>query len=392
MSDIDLHNPIPDVHALFTYYNKKYFFNKLDSVSVRWSTRMTLCAGQCHYKQSKHDRRLRECEIALSEPLLKYRSSFDVIDTLLHEMIHAYLFMTRGITDENAHGPEFQKLMHKINKEEGTHISIYHTFFQEVDYYRVHWWQCNKCKKIVKRSMNRKPGPYDVWWDEHKNECGGEFIKIREPPKKKRKVEQLPTGVKPITQYFKKQNEEKKIPKEEKRLIEQLTDWKLPEKNNIKSEPPKKKDVPQKLGDYEHPIFGRIPLSFKPLIFPEVEKKEPETTSNELLDAFLPSSQRSQFSQRSQISRGSQKSQEFIRKPQSVEKNNPQSIIQKPKTLSDSKPKARLASQLQSECKVNKDTQVKPPKTQCPFCQRYISKTDLQQHLNECDIEVIEID
>lgn len=31
----------PDIHQLFSYFNKKYFDNKLDSVEVKWSSRMT---------------------------------------------------------------------------------------------------------------------------------------------------------------------------------------------------------------------------------------------------------------------------------------------------------------------------------------------------------------
>jgi hypothetical protein len=26
--------------------------------------------------------------------------------------------------------------------------------------------------------MNRKPGPYDYWFNKHKTECGGQFNKI----------------------------------------------------------------------------------------------------------------------------------------------------------------------------------------------------------------------
>ena len=29
--------------------------------------------------------------------------------------------------------------------------------------------------------MNRAPGPYDRWWKEHENSCGGTFAKIKEP-------------------------------------------------------------------------------------------------------------------------------------------------------------------------------------------------------------------
>jgi hypothetical protein len=42
--------------------------------------------------------------IRLSEPLLKYRPRIDLVQTLLHEMIHAYLYLTRNFKDRGEHG------------------------------------------------------------------------------------------------------------------------------------------------------------------------------------------------------------------------------------------------------------------------------------------------
>ena len=54
--------------------------------------------------------------------------------------------------------------------------------------YKQHWWKCNgPCQKrppfygMVKRSMNRAPGPYDRWFAEHQANCGGTYTKVREP-------------------------------------------------------------------------------------------------------------------------------------------------------------------------------------------------------------------
>ena len=38
------------------------------------------------------------------------------METLLHEMIHAYLFVTDGNDDHDGHGPAFHTHMHRINK------------------------------------------------------------------------------------------------------------------------------------------------------------------------------------------------------------------------------------------------------------------------------------
>jgi len=70
-------------------------------------------------------------------------------------------------------------------------MKVYHTFHNEVDFYKTHWWKCNgPCQKrhpyygIVKRSMNRAPGPSDFWYNDHQRSCGGTFSKIKEPEKK----------------------------------------------------------------------------------------------------------------------------------------------------------------------------------------------------------------
>jgi hypothetical protein len=102
-------------------------------------------------------------------------------------MIHAYLFMTKNNKDSSDHGSIFQSWMNKINQEENTKITIFHTFHDEVDYYRVHWWECEKCLLVIKRAMNRAPSRHDNWWAEHVMKCGGNFKKTKEPEKKEKK-------------------------------------------------------------------------------------------------------------------------------------------------------------------------------------------------------------
>lgn len=75
---------------------------------------MTSCAGICSYQG-----RGGMCSITLSEPLLKLRPRKDLVETLLHEMIHAYLFVTDNNRDRDGHGPEFHKHMYRINSEAG---------------------------------------------------------------------------------------------------------------------------------------------------------------------------------------------------------------------------------------------------------------------------------
>ncbi|XP_038159623.1 DNA-dependent metalloprotease SPRTN [Cyprinodon tularosa] len=186
-------DPNPDVRAMFLEFNHMFFWGKLSGVEVKWSPRMTLCAGVCSYEG-----RGGLCSIRLSEPLLKLRPRKDLVETLLHEMIHALLFVTQNNRDRDGHGPEFCKHMNRINKASGTNITIYHSFHDEVDVYRQHWWRCNgPCQTrkpyfgYVKRAMNRAPSSLDPWWGDHQRTCGGTYTKIKEPEgyRKKNKKE-----------------------------------------------------------------------------------------------------------------------------------------------------------------------------------------------------------
>lgn len=108
-------------------------------------------------------------------------------------MIHAYLFVLNIREGNGGHGPNFKRIMEGINRQAGTNISVYHTFHDEVRVYEKHWWRCNgPCQNrkpfygYVKRCVNRAPGRNDFWFAQHQRDCGGTFIKIKEPtPKKK---------------------------------------------------------------------------------------------------------------------------------------------------------------------------------------------------------------
>lgn len=183
----ELLNPSVGVVELFRKYNHQYFWSKLQGVFVEFSNRMTSCAGTCTFRG-----KLGGCRIALSEPLLKFRPRSDLLSTLLHEMIHAYLFLTEGIAARDGfdgHGPKFLSHASRINMGERGRVNItpYHSFIDEVNLYRVHHWKCTKCRLLIKRAMNRAPAPRDRWWPRHKMQCGGDFIKIKEPPKKEKK-------------------------------------------------------------------------------------------------------------------------------------------------------------------------------------------------------------
>jgi hypothetical protein len=217
-----VHNgePFVDVHELFAHYNVLYFGKLLlPRVEVLWSPRLTLlahpcstpntadvecsCAGICELSKDASTGKFTRIRLKLSTPLLQYRLRSDTINTLLHEAIHAYFFITtswkhaRG-DDGTGHGVGFQLLADAINNHGNYNVTIYHTFHDEVESYRTHVWQCHgPCRNqppffgLVKRSMNRAPGKSDTWWARHESECGGTYTKIQEPALTKKQLDAM---------------------------------------------------------------------------------------------------------------------------------------------------------------------------------------------------------
>lgn len=134
----DLIDPCPDIHSMFIEFDRLYFWSRLGSCRLEWSKRMTICAGLFYLREGG--------VIRLSEPLLKFRPRRDLVQTLLHEMIHAYLYLTRNNKDRESHGDEFKAHMNRINKLACTNITVYHSFHDEVDFQRRHIWRCNGVK------------------------------------------------------------------------------------------------------------------------------------------------------------------------------------------------------------------------------------------------------
>ncbi|KAF2746486.1 hypothetical protein M011DRAFT_487258 [Sporormia fimetaria CBS 119925] len=196
--------PFVDVHELFRHYDVLYFRSLLTQrVEVLWSARLTLCAGICELSKDPETGKFTRIRLKLSGPLLQYRPRSDTVNTLLHEAIHAYLFVTtswrhsRG-DDGTGHGVGFQLLADAINRHGNYEVTVYHAFHDEVDSYRTHVWQCDgPCREqppffgLVKRSMNRAPGKSDSWWEKHQAECGGTYTKIQEPELTKKQRDAL---------------------------------------------------------------------------------------------------------------------------------------------------------------------------------------------------------
>jgi SprT-like family len=168
-----------DIHAMFEAFNAQFFDNSLNGVYVEYSKKMTRCAGTCTFLGPHGG-----CRIGLSEPLLSLRPPEDTISTLLHEAIHASLFLKFGVERDSpdGHGPKFLAEAERISDLAGVPITVYHTFTAEVEAHLRHWWTCARCSRTIKRAMNRAPAPTDIWWPEHARACGGQFKKTHEPP------------------------------------------------------------------------------------------------------------------------------------------------------------------------------------------------------------------
>ncbi|XP_054163863.1 DNA-dependent metalloprotease dvc-1-like [Oppia nitens] len=193
--ELELSDPSPNIWHLMRDYDRMFFGSVLAKhcIELSWSSRMTRTAGLCAWSPTTN-----YCSIRLSLPLLQLRSRKDLVETLIHEMIHALLFVTREDDNHESHGQKFHENMYRINHMSGANITVYHSFHDEVNHFLTHVWRCNgKCRDkspyfgYVRRSMNRIPGPSDYWFKYHQQSCGGEFIKISEPPKNKKLKENL---------------------------------------------------------------------------------------------------------------------------------------------------------------------------------------------------------
>uniref|UniRef100_A0A8C5QQZ7 SprT-like domain-containing protein n=1 Tax=Leptobrachium leishanense TaxID=445787 RepID=A0A8C5QQZ7_9ANUR len=158
----------PDIQFLFKKFNSLFFAGQLEDVKVSWSKRMTKTAGLCCYNRSTH-----ACSIKLSQPMLSLQTRKDLVEILLHEMIHAYL---------------------RINGLTGTNITICNDVYDVLDQCKKHWWRCNgPCQHqgpkfgYIKRSMNREPSAQEKWFQKHQETCGGKFIKVIGPETTSRK-------------------------------------------------------------------------------------------------------------------------------------------------------------------------------------------------------------
>ncbi|CAF1633426.1 unnamed protein product [Adineta ricciae] len=168
-----------NIHQLFNQFNMDYFGDQLSSTCIQWDQRIYGCGAVCLYPSEENS-----CRITLSEPLLRSRPRTDLIETLLHEMIHVYLYITKQIRDRRIHNEDFLYHMLRINDLSGMNIKVYHKFVDELCGH--YWWQCNGiCKNwrpfygYFRRPVYRQPSYHDYWFSEHKRCCNGQLMSVK---------------------------------------------------------------------------------------------------------------------------------------------------------------------------------------------------------------------
>ncbi|CAD5224188.1 unnamed protein product [Bursaphelenchus okinawaensis] len=179
-----------DLRETFQMFDHTFFGGTLKKCKVKFSNNLYRYAGLCTYNGMNEK---YQCTIRLSEPLLKLRTRRDLLETLLHEMIHAYLLI-HGDEDEE-HGPLFLDQMRRINKMTNVKVTVYHYYIDELDFHHPHRWKCDgPCQfkppnyGYIKRRTEREPSEKDSFWEAHKRICGGTFIKVSKPVPLEKKV------------------------------------------------------------------------------------------------------------------------------------------------------------------------------------------------------------
>ena len=149
------HHQCPDLEALFTQLNRELFDNQVPIIPLKWSKRMTRSAGLFWWKQhlGKTEQTL-ECGIRVSLPLLQHRPHTDLLATLAHEMIHAWVALY--LEDlRHGHGIWFQTKMAEVNRMQSEFVvTQHHNFTDEVRRHSRYRWDCSQCGTIYRRQRN----------------------------------------------------------------------------------------------------------------------------------------------------------------------------------------------------------------------------------------------
>lgn len=107
----------------FSDFNHDYFADSLPTVSLRISSSLRTLGSVRHPRKFSSNLRAEQVILSISNRL---DLEADIIeDTIIHEMIHLYIFWN-NLRDTSSHGRVFRKIMADINSKHGRHITISH--------------------------------------------------------------------------------------------------------------------------------------------------------------------------------------------------------------------------------------------------------------------------
>eukprot|EP01084_Bolivina_argentea_P157944 275194_1 len=144
----DLTIVTPDVHKLFAKYNKLFFDDAINVCEVKWidsdekqKQKEEQEAQDANKRKNSNNNNKRKpkrqkkyaggcaadnaglCCISLELTILQFKSTKYVIETIIHQMIHAYLIQNK-VNAKIGHSPLFKSIMNAINKLTQPHVKL----------------------------------------------------------------------------------------------------------------------------------------------------------------------------------------------------------------------------------------------------------------------------
>lgn len=176
--------------------NRRYFGERLQSIHIMWSRRLTASVGMFvshmgprarHANADVHGRERRL--IRLSIPLLQDQPDQETVGTLAHEMIHQWQYDI--LKRHPDHGPEFHRIMAIMN-DDHLGITIRHSLDKAVHALTKYTWRCTECGREYHRQRNTiRPG---------RHRCGACLGALHELPHGSVHAKQAAvTGLVPVT-------------------------------------------------------------------------------------------------------------------------------------------------------------------------------------------------
>ncbi|RMZ95649.1 sprT-like domain-containing Spartan, partial [Brachionus plicatilis] len=140
------------VQDMFDLFSNTVFHKIVKNVRLEWSGRLRSTAASTILDKSLDQS--TGVVIRLATNLLNKLSRVDLIQILLHEMIHAFLGLAIGDFDPG-HTLSFRKILNKLNCILKLDIPIEHEYAETLEL--AHVWQCTKCEEKRIRFYNIPP-------------------------------------------------------------------------------------------------------------------------------------------------------------------------------------------------------------------------------------------